>query len=428
MKKKCRVYKPQSMQQGGQYDNMMTQDSIRDIQRQNMFQDLSQETPIDSQALYLKDGQYIPVNQESNKKRVSPKFIDPIVLNKQKGGEPTMTQDSQHDPVYLEKTNNFMNWLHNSSDAAQVKSQLKADMEAMDNGSFYQVGGNIEQRSGYESGNYGQKEDSNYGMYQQAYQDSNPDFMANLGEIAQNAMGMFTGKKDAQPMNGAIYGDTPNAAPVSSGFGAQPGGFGEGTKKGFQLTNPNFMQQGGGYPGYALDLIPEVDTETVENVFGTNYQTEQDYNQQVNPNDMKEFVPGGPDDPFQEDKKRNIFSSDPYKSNARHQNEAQGMIAGMNVLTGIGNYADRRKQEEELKNRFSNVFQTHGTAGADRGDYLANAPGVGTNFKPNQTTLMGYNTKIAQQGGQYNQDDELELSEAEINNLIAQGYNLEYLD
>jgi hypothetical protein len=37
-------------------------------------------------------------------------------------------------------------------------------------------------------------------------------------------------------------------------------------------------------------------------------------------------------------------------------------------------------------------------SGSDRGDYMANAPGVGGNFRPDELTRMGYNTKNAQEG------------------------------
>jgi hypothetical protein len=328
----------------------------------------------------------------------------------QTGGEPrkpAMTQDSQKDPVFIEKSNNFLNWLHKSSDAAKVQTMMDQDMALLDAG--YQIGGQtsenpmIEQlrsilqpkqvdpsASGFETGNYGQKQDFNIGAYQNAVQQRQPNFMNNMSQFTT----------------------------------------------GMQMQ---FAQEGGAsFPGL-MPLIPELDESnfatdkhnpyaTSAEAFESFADVEQadpfeDYTTAPEPQ-MQEFVPGGPDDPF----KKETSNVDPFGMDPRNANIAQGIIAGGKALTSIVDYRGRRKQEEALKRRMSDVFQTHGTAGPDRGDYLANVPGVGSDFKPDQHTRMGYNTKIAQSGGEYNMDDEVELSEAEINKLISQGYNLEYLD
>lgn len=161
-----------------------------------------------------------------------------------------------------------------------------------------------------------------------------------------------------------------------------------------------------------------------ETINEADYQTASDW--EMEQGKRKEFEPGGPDDPFKKAKKKNPFAAAEDKSNAEHQNEAQGAIATMKGVTTLASYQEKRKREEAIKNRMSNVFETHDVQGSDRGDYMANAPGVGGNFRPDELTRMGYNTKIAQSG--YEVNDELELSEAEINDLIAQGYQLEYLD
>ena len=63
---------------------------------------------------------------------------------------------------------------------------------------------------------------------------------------------------------------------------------------------------------------------------------------------------------------------------------------------------------------------------SDRGDYLANVPGIGDHLKPDQHTRMGFDTKVAQDG--YQVGDELQLRQDQIEQLIADGYQLEYLD
>ena len=104
----------------------------------------------------------------------------------------------------------------------------------------------------------------------------------------------------------------------------------------------------------------------------------------------------------------------------------QASIAGMQLATNIGNLDDRFAQEAGIRERVSNVHRTFGTKGADRGDYMANVPGMGDFLKPNQHTRMGYDTKVAQDGAQIG--EEMDLRQDEIEALIAQGYELEYLD
>lgn len=105
---------------------------------------------------------------------------------------------------------------------------------------------------------------------------------------------------------------------------------------------------------------------------------------------------------------------------------SQTMIAGMQLLGNIGNLDERAAQEAAIRERVSNVHRLYNAQGSDRGDYMVNVPGVGDFLKPDQHTRMGYNTKVAKMG--YQIDDEVDLTEEEIKNLIAQGYNLEFLD
>jgi hypothetical protein len=728
-------------------------------------------------------------------------------LKKQKGGQPVMTQDSQKDPVHLQKTNNFVEWLHQAKEEAKVQQMMEEDMARIESGE-YQIGGGVDRRSGYESGDYGQKKDINLGYFDAALSNM-PGPMDSIMAIGHglNAMGVFNKRKDKGQEQQPKDGDTtdqnsPIDAMPNTGFGSkQPDTFGRNTDQSFGQGNPmtlgddfnkpvksiyNYMAYGGDMPAfyaedgiavkgntahdtiavpinkrnlseYAQDVdyekfpwlkgtpiydpkdpsklshkdkwtrgaakhmegirsemkdarakvheaygidqatweanpdleldpyktneagerlisddvwntissgldaekayqrrmgfkefdvrgrkqresnvpldIPSAelakgrrymtgwapgyarkeagapavidqsimaeakpkrrtspmayfqdggriyyaqsgvsypgamplwdpnDTDTSPEAFDaymqqqgpdpepqTNiedmYQTETDY--EFEQGQMREFEPGGPDDPMKKDKKgKGIFGmGDPNKSNAQHQNEAKGAITVMKGITGLAGYRDMRKREEDIKRRMSDVFQTHDTAGADRGDYMVNVPGVGSNFRPDEHTRMGYNTKMAQigieipsyenymsfkdykalpraekkfrqavaddearnfgypenelawikqsmvqdrpslptriaksasniaadtaflathpkyiptavrheilnpgvsdtnpysrkkwdrshfkeEGGAYEIDDELELSEAEINNLIAQGYELEYLD
>lgn len=105
---------------------------------------------------------------------------------------------------------------------------------------------------------------------------------------------------------------------------------------------------------------------------------------------------------------------------------SQTALSGMHLLANIGGIDEQAQRERAVRERVSNVHRLYGTSEADRGDYMSNVPGVGDFLKPDQHTRMGYNTKIAQDGVQI--DDEVELTEEQINQLIEQGYDLEYLD
>lgn len=775
MAKRCRVYKPQSMAKGGNLEKIRQKPGMSNAGKYPGVKDFAGPhgtypiNTIDRGRSALKLA-HNSSNPEAIKSKVYSKYPS---LKKQKGGEPTMTQDSQKDPVHIEKTNNFVSWLHQSKEEAKVQQMMEEDMARIDSGE-YQIGGNIDERSGYESGDYGQKKDINLGYFQAAAANM-PGIMESIATTASglNAMGVFNKKKgngEQQPQNGETTQPEGTQSPIDAmpdeGFGSkQLDTFGRNTDKSFGQPNPSgvkldesFNKPVGGFnpmlyaedgvtvadntahiaqkippnkrilkdyaqdvdydaypwlkgtpkyntegtglshkdkwtrgaaskmeeyrtkmkdarakvheaygidqasweanpnleldryktneagerligdevwadisagldaekayqrrmgfkefdvrgrkqresnvpmdvpsgelatgrrymtgwaPGYkkkafdapavidqpilaeaqskrrvspmfkdpvslayggmihaqsgvsypgAQPLWDPNDTDTSGEAFEAymkqqgpdpepvvdpfaGYQTEQDFNQ----NQMEEFEPGGPDDPTKKKGKGIFGMGDPNKSNAQHQTEAMGAITTMKGITGIAGYADKRKREEEIRNRMSNVFETHDVSGADRGDYLANVPGIGTNFRPDETTRMGYNTKIAQeggeyenyitlpqhidslpraerkfqqavfddegrnwedseldwikesmkrdknpainkiasnaafyathprmavrtaynrvtepfykqQGGEYNMDDELELSEAEINSLIAQGYNLEYID
>jgi len=257
----------------------------------------------------------------------------------------SMTQDSQSEPIHEEKANNFVNWLHTTSNEAQVQSMIEADSKAINQ--LMKNGGN-----------------TNGMLYAQ-------DGLSYLGK------GVF--------VNGQY--DWQNPQDINRPYAPQF----------------NIADESQNSPFNKQTIDPAYDP--------TNYQAA--------PNDMQEFVPGGPNDPFA--KEQTQGSENPYFF-------PQAVIAGTKAVAGFKNRLDTNSQQEYDAKQFSDVFNYNDVAGSDRGDYMANVPGIGDFLKPDQNVRKGYNTKTAQDGGEYNVDDEVELSEAQINNLIAQGYNLEYLD
>lgn len=301
----------------------------------------------------------------------------------QRGGQAVITQDSQKDDISGQKTNNFMKWLHRSSEGVKVQQEFEQDMQMLD--MYAQYGGDMQ--SGFQSGNYGQMNPLHMDAYQNAV-NNQPSTIQNITDFS-NLAGAF-----------AQYGQE-----VS-------------------------------YPGYGLQLMPEIDdslmllpeedTETVDKILGKQPNIEDTYTtypavDERLPNEA-DYTTGATSDETKKSKGRfGSIGMDP-----RNTNKAQAMIAGMNVLTAFGSMDEAAAEKKRLEQKQSDVFQNFATVGSDRGDYLANAPGIGINFRPDQHTRMGYNTKIAQEGLEV--DSELELTEEQINDLIAQGYNLEYLD
>lgn len=103
-------------------------------------------------------------------------------------------------------------------------------------------------------------------------------------------------------------------------------------------------------------------------------------------------------------------------------------IGAMKLATNIGSLDEQAERERAIRERVSNVHRQFQAQGADRGDYMVNVPGVGDFLKPDQHTRMGYNTKVAQMGGEFDMDDEVELTEEQIQDLIRKGYALEFID
>ena len=100
-------------------------------------------------------------------------------------------------------------------------------------------------------------------------------------------------------------------------------------------------------------------------------------------------------------------------------------IGALQAAAYIGNRDERQAEKERFEARQANVHNIFATIGADRGDYMVNAPGIGDPLRPDEHLRKGFNTKVAQIGGAVG--DELELTEEEIAQLRAQGYELDII-
>lgn len=417
--------------------------------------------------------------------------------------KPTQTQDSQNNPVHEEITNNFMSWIRNSDKKVKEKAMLEEDIARANAGEFA-IGGNIaptiDERSGYESGDYG-FQPNRYLAAAEAATSNMPGIMEHILTTAQgiDAMSpMFKGNKNKQP-NKPITSNplTNNGQSIDgipdSGFGSEPKDmFGKQTDTSFgrpnaldvnlddsfnkpvEKFNPYMIkaEDGISFPGDDIYDLDTMYTDTSGNAFSNfmeeigpdpemeinsenQYQTAADYNaEQSKGFNLDEDPYAGMswrkerrhiqkqyrrDDRVAagkpaEGKFANFFKGDPNKSNAQHQNEARGMITTGKGLTGIFGYGQQRRDDKEAKLKASNIYEFTKVQDDDKGGYLANAPGIGTNFRPDDTTFMGHNTMISQEGGaiftdeEYQIDGEYDLPESKVKDLIAQGYELEYLD
>jgi hypothetical protein len=115
-------------------------------------------------------------------------------------------------------------------------------------------------------------------------------------------------------------------------------------------------------------------------------------------------------------------------------------IAGINTLAGLFEQRQNAKNEEKLEEMqlADNAFVSTPGSALSQGDYDPNS-GM---FRPNQMVPVqfpgysGYNQYSGfgayggsfQDGGVYEEGEELDLSPEEIEELRAQGYDIEYLD
>lgn len=109
--------------------------------------------------------------------------------------------------------------------------------------------------------------------------------------------------------------------------------------------------------------------------------------------------------------------------------EAPMYMAGLDVIGGMAQNLDASQKEKELKNKTtaSEVFTTD--TDMSRGDYTANEG----YFRPDQqvpTQFKGYNFKspYAKMGGSYKKGGEYYLTQEEIDEIIAMGGQVEFLD
>ena len=109
--------------------------------------------------------------------------------------------------------------------------------------------------------------------------------------------------------------------------------------------------------------------------------------------------------------------------------EAPMYMAGLDVIGGMGQNLDASQKEKELKNKTtaSEVFTS--MPDMSKGDYTVNEG----YFKPDEqvpTQFKGYNFKspYAKMGGSYKKGGEYYLTQEEIDEIIAMGGQVEFLD
>ena len=108
--------------------------------------------------------------------------------------------------------------------------------------------------------------------------------------------------------------------------------------------------------------------------------------------------------------------------------QANGILAGTGKIANMLEMAQQHKQDEKLRRRFGadSVFQPTPYSQASRGDY---DPNTGM-FRPNMMVPtqfqggygMGYGYGSYQSGGEYYMDDN------DIQQILAQGREIEYID
>jgi hypothetical protein len=139
--------------------------------------------------------------------------------------------------------------------------------------------------------------------------------------------------------------------------------------------------------------------------------------------------------PMQNDINQSTGLGNPSKSRTRvkfgHYNpyEAPLLLAGVQGLAGARRNAEARKNQGIFKNKMSADQVFTAMPDMSRGDYTTNEG----YFRPNEMVPVeqaGYNFKsaYAKMGGSYKKGGEYYLSEDEINELIQNGGQVEYLD
>lgn len=348
---------------------------------------------------------------------------DTALSNKQQGGQPAMTQDSQQDiSIPQEKVNKFAEWLRNTSQQAVSKRDFDQELDLIRQ--VAQRGYSVPDSSAQ---NYGRMDDPNLRAFQSAYDNSIVDWV--------NPIEMMTQPQGDMQINFVDPNNTKqpptNAQPIlDQNTNSKLNRF---TR---DLTNK--AQQGQSIPGYDIYNTAMFDGQNAD----ITSLPREDFRRQ-----MQEGIPQtkypNPDDmvsqsntEFTKEPDYSTYSSQENNNNQRGSNpylNANLAIGSMQLIGNIANMDERAARERDVNERVSNVHRIYGAQGPDRGDYMTNVPGVGDFLKPDEHVRSGYNTKIAQDGTQigneaYQVNQEVDLNREEIERLIAQGYQIEYLD
>jgi hypothetical protein len=130
-----------------------------------------------------------------------------------------------------------------------------------------------------------------------------------------------------------------------------------------------------------------------------------------------------------EDPSLTLLSKNRMKFGRYNPYEAPMYMAGLDVIGGMGQNLDAYQKQKQLRNKTtaSSVFTTD--TDMSRGDYTANEG----YFRPDQqvpTQFKGYNFKspYAKMGGSYKKGGEYYLTQDEIDEIIQNGGQVEFLD
>ena len=193
--------------------------------------------------------------------------------------------------------------------------------------------------------------------------------------------------------------------------------------------NMNYFQPGGENEDPTIDELPETLTDMQGNQYN-NYAVDR-----MKSNDL-EFSDYGMDKPedtidLEKGDGMNLIGRTKATATFGQYNpyEAPMYMAGLDVIGGMGQNLDASQKEKELKNKTtaSEVFTS--MPDMSRGNYTANEG----YFRPDKqvpTQFTGYNFKspYAKMGGSYKKGGEYYLTQEEIDEIIAMGGQVEFLD
>lgn len=411
---------------------------------------------------------------------------------KQMGGMPPMTQDSQPDPIHQQKSADFVKKLRTLSQVAIAEKEREFITGLAQDGYTLQqtdipehLGPGSNLQPGAITKDYGKIQDSNLKQFTQAYDRSTPDWANPINLIGTGAQRIMS-QPDKWQLNlpegqdqqdlfkqfvNPSYGNvnlndfeiqdvekngknrTLNYKATGSQEYVGPDFYPNAVQP-FIPTMQGF-QDGGNFPGAGIfnsDMFANLygDVENLEtgdpnesiNNMGTSHgfmkflgDLNTDVANQTGTQGPQYDAMGVTGDRTVTDQGQLELEKVSKFKQATDENPyllPSGMIAGMQLAANVGNLDDRAAQERNIRERTSNVHRLFQAQGSDRGDYLSNVPGVGNFLKPDQHTRMGYDTKVAQDGyqvdGGYNVGDEVDMRPEQIEQLIADGYQLEYLD